>query len=341
MTVTLLTLRALAHDADPGPISPEEADAVGRAIREHRSAVGAPLGHLRIELDGRAFPGIYEALADRGAPFGTAALTLEPAGDEEGDWSFLRPFDRIAFAPDGTADVHRPNGTSERAVARFRLSALYDVRRKARVPSRAAGPYPLAAFATRVRDGQLLPFGAGLDLYYADARVRYSCDLLDDALLPDPRSGHFPAAGWHPLKPRVAWELDRVLSGSVLPETAARALEILSESDGLSEAALVPILGSASGGALRTLVRHRMALFDPIDGSYRFVPGSLARGTPGRGVGDDARTDTALQAGVSELLTAADDMATCPLCGEPLSPGHRPLLCDRCQREVGGSPSTG
>jgi hypothetical protein len=184
----------------------------------------------------------------------------------------------------------------------------------------------------------VVPLEVALLLYLAEERARFELDLVHATVLADPRAGRLAASRRVRRSSRVAWGLDRRIGRGHLSLLAARSLEILVESNGLTSIELGHVFGGVRemvDSALQTLVRQRYATFDPRTGVYRariesFLPPSQpASAAPPPPVRPELRT------GVLELIAAADARASCPLCGKPLAAGPSALLCDDCADKVG------
>lgn len=325
--------------------------ALARAYEEYLSQHRRALSPVVLTADGTEYPTIYALLADPEAKPKTLEVRPDPAPPANA-WGFLRPFERIVFHSDGSAELHPVvPGPPERAIARILLREHYLPRSRDEEDRGATGgarvelpglvgtvDRGLAAY----REQGFLPFSVALLLYLSDERVRYELDLLDTSLLPDPRSGRLPPSRRVRRSSRVSFAVDRAIGRGDLSLLAARCLEVLIESPGLTSVELAHVFGGVRelvDSALQGLVERQFVTFDRRTGVYRprveaFAPtGGAARASPAGPAltGSDAM----LRTSVKELLAAADARATCPLCGSPLPPGHTGILCDTCTAKVG------
>jgi hypothetical protein len=317
--------------------------ALTAAYHEYLPQRGEPLARFRFGPEGGA-GSLFAAIADPTFDFGPAELTLVDPPSAGPAWEFLRPFSRIVFAPDGSAEVYGPDGaTATRAIARVLLRDGYVA------PVEGASPRALRA-ATRtlatpvqaaeyVRQTGVVPFSIAILLYFSEERIRLELDVLEDRLLRDIRTGRFPAARRVRRPPRVAYGVDAYVARGTLPVVSCRVLEVLTETHGTSAVELAPVFRGARElvqTTLQGLAARRLATFDRRTGLFRprletFLPGGSAAEagelTP--------VPHPQLRTNVLELIAAADSRATCPLCGDSLPAGHRGLLCARCELEVG------
>ncbi|HXQ94149.1 MAG TPA: hypothetical protein VN864_03140 [Thermoplasmata archaeon] len=317
--------------------------ALTAAYHEYLPQRGEPLASFRFGEGGS----LFAAIADPSFDFGTAEISLIDPPKPGPAWEYLRPFSRIAFSPDGSADVFGPDGGAPtRAIARVLLREHY------LAPPEGKSPKALRA-ATRalatpvqavdyVRQTGVVPFSVAILLYFSEERIRLELDVLEDRLLRDIRTGRFPTARRVRRPPRVAFGVDSYIARGTLPVVSCRVLEVLSETHGTSAVELAPVFRGARElvqTTLQGLAARRLATFDRRTGLFRprfesFVPGGaaaeLAEAAP--------VAHPQLRTNVLELIAAADSRATCPLCGDSLPAGHRGLLCDRCQAEVGAEP---
>lgn len=268
-------------------------------------------------------------------------------------WRFLLPFERLVFSSDGSVLVHPLEpGPPVRAIARVLLREHYLLRSLADEERAAAGgsrielrglggtlPEALAA----CREEAIVPFGVALLVYLPEERVRYEFDVLHSALVPDPRAGRLSSGQRVRRSSRLDWALDQYIARSDLSLLGVRCLEVLVESPGLTSVEISHVFGGIRelvDSALQGLVQHRLVTFDRRTGIYRarlesYLPptgASTGRADAGVPVGDPA-----LRTSVQELLAAADARATCPLCGAPLPPGPKSILCDHCAAQVGAA----
>ncbi len=322
--------------------------ALARAFEEYTSRQRPPLSDVAIVADGRPFPNLAAFLADPTAKFETGELKLASAPAGASAWRFLVPFDRMAFAADGSVELFPVDGSaSVHGIARVLLREHYQVRSEAEETRGAAGGTrvelrglrgTLAEAADACRAGAIVPFGVAILVYLSDERVRYEFDAVRGALLPDPRAGRLSPSRRTRRPPRVSWALDQYVARSDLSQFGARCLEVLVESPGLTSVELSHVFGGVRelvDSTLQGLVQRRLVAFDPRTGLYRarleaFEPeGPTIRPEPG---GPPA--DPSLRTSVQELLAAADARATCPLCGRALPPGPKSILCADCAARV-------
>lgn len=329
--------------------------ALARAIAEYAPRRRDTLSSYSVTVDGHPFPSAFAALTDPSISFDTAELALiDPPADGRA-WEWLEPFERIVFAADGSAEVHLPPGVGRprRAIARLLLREHYVPRPREDVLNASATAAsgglasqldPLGPAVAFVRQNGIVPFSVAVLLYFSDQRVRVELDLLDDAVLRDPRAGRLPLGRRVHRTARVAHAVDRFVAQNTLPVASARALEILVETHGLTPLDLAPMMGGVreyGASALQGLSARGLATFDRRTGVYRprfdaFLAAPSRTGAGPAVVGP--LPNPALRTSVMELLAAAESRATCPLCGDPLPPGPRTILCDRCQAEVGADP---
>ena len=329
--------------------------ALERAAGEYAPRRRETLARFRAVVDGREFPSVFAAIRELDVPFDAAELTLVNPPRDDRPWEWIEPFDRIVFAADGSVEVHPPagEGKARRAIARFLLREHYIPRPESEAlassPTAATGGLtpqldPLNRAVAFVRQNGVVVFSAALLLYFSDQRIRLEIDLLDDALLIDPRAGRLPIARRVHRSSRVSHAIDEFVSQNSLPVASARALEVLVETHGLTPLDLAPLVGGVreyGASALQGLTARGLATFDRRTGVYRprfdafLSPADRAElGVPAVA----PLPNPALRTSVMELLAAADSRAVCPLCGDALPPGPRTILCDRCQAEVGADP---
>jgi len=138
----------------------------------------------------------------------------------------------------------------------------------------------------------------------------------------------------------VGFAVDRAIGRGDLSLLASRCLEVLVESPGLTSVELAHVFGGVRelvDSALQGLVARQLITFDRRTGVYRprieaFVPSSAAAAKSAAPA--ITGTDAMLRSSVQELLAAADARASCPLCGNPLPPGPRGILCENCSAKV-------
>ncbi|HXQ94222.1 MAG TPA: hypothetical protein VN864_03515 [Thermoplasmata archaeon] len=349
--VPLPELDRLAHDLAQERHGTFSERALGRAYEEYLARRRTPLGPVRLRADGRDFSTFYDLVADPSAGAESLELWLDPAPPAGPAWEFLRPFERILFAADGSAEVFSAGTPSPtRAIARFLLREHYLPRTEAE-EDRAAGGGPRVALPTTMRSWQegvgacrsrgLLPFSVAVLLYFADERIAYEIDLVRSVFLADVRAGRLAPARRVRRSARLSWSVDRAVGRGDLPLLAARALSVLVESQGLTAVEMTHVFGGVRetvDSALQGLAARGFASFDRRTATYRphldtFLPPPPASGHVSSA--PIAESNPALRTSVQELIAAADARASCPLCGDPLPPGTRGILCDRCAAEVG------
>lgn len=325
--------------------------ALARAYEEFLSRHRSTLASFTLTSEDREYPSFYALLADPAAKFSTGEIKLEPAPSAGARWDFSRPFERIVFRPDGSADLYPADrGNPERAIARILLREHYLPRSRPEEDRAAAGGarVSLNGFVgefergiASCREFSLLPFSVAVLLYLPEERLRYEFDLVHSRLLADPRAGRLPIARRVRRSSRISWEVDHAVGQGDLPLLSARCLELLVESSGLTAVELAHVYGGVRelvDSALQGLVARQWVAFDHRLGVYRprldaFLP---PPDHPPAGAEREAPPpDPALRTSVQELLAAADARATCPLCGELLPPGPRGILCASCTAKVG------
>lgn len=327
-------------------------DSLARAFEEYQQLKGVPLAPVRLTLGGRPFAHLFEALADPEVTLWEGSLTLEhppPAGPA---WEWSRPVREITFHADGSADlVPLDGGAPERAIGRILRRDYYvpgpatgTVSRRRLADDPRPGLLPLSPAVQLLRKSGFVPFGVAVLLYTSQERVRYDLDLVDSTLLKDPRAGKLPLARRVRRTSRVAHDVDSFLARGELAVRTARVLEVLVESHGLTPIEVSEVFGGVrefGSSALRTLQSRGLASLDRQTGLYR-PRFEVFRPSAASGAVDTSHPlpNPALRTSVMELLAAADSRATCPLCGDPLPPGHRGILCARCEAEVGSADAS-
>jgi hypothetical protein len=348
-SVSLPELDALARQLAGERHDPFSERALARAYEEYVSRHPRPVAPIVFISHGTEYPTAYALLAEPRSSPTTIEVRAEPA-PPVAEWGFLRPFQRIILSPDGSADLHPlVTGPPERGIARILLREHYLPRSRGDEDRAATGgervdlPAILGTLDqgfTAYRERALLPFSVAILLYMPDERVRYELDLLNSTLLPDPRSGRLPPSRRVRRSSRVSYGVDRAIGRGDLSLLAARSLEVLSESQGLTSVELAHVFGSVRelvDSALQGLVARQLVTFDRRTGIYRarfeaFVPSGTEPAGPG--AREPAGSDAMLRTSVQELLAAADARAACPLCGAPLPPGPKQILCDNCAAKV-------
>jgi hypothetical protein len=327
--------------------------ALARASEEYLSRRRPPLAHVAISADGKEYPNLYAVIADPDAKFDTGELRLDPVPAPGPSWRFLLPFERITFDRDGSADVHPLEpGPPIRAIARVLVREHYLLRSQAEDERGASGGErlelrglggTLGESVAACREEAIVPFGAALLVYLPEERFRYEFDVINSSLLPDPRAGRLSPGKRMRRTSRLDWAVDQYLARSDLSLLGVRCLEVLVESPGLTSVELSHVFGGVRelvDSALQGLVQHRLVTFDRRTGMYRarldaFLPPVDAAGAAHESPAPGA--DPGLRTSVQELIAAADARATCPLCGSPLPPGPKSILCENCAAQVGSA----
>jgi hypothetical protein len=349
--IPLPEIDALASQLSEGRHDAYSQRALARASEEYLSRRRAPLAHVALSVDGREYPNLYAVIADPRAKFDSGELRLDPTPAPGPAWRFLLPFEKLVLAADGSVDVHPLEpGPPIRAIARVLVREHFLLRTaEEEVRDARGGPSVelrgiVGTFAETVqacRDEAIVPFQLALLCYLPEERYRFEVDVVNSSLLPDPRAGRL-SPGKRVRRPsRLDWALDLYLARSDLSLLGARCLEVLVESPGLTSVELSHVFGGVRelvDSALQGLVQHRLVTYDRRTGIYRarldaFLPaadhGAERVDAPVPG------TDPALRTSVQELIAAADARATCPLCGSPVPPDRRSILCDNCAAQVG------
>ncbi len=269
-------------------------------------------------------------------------------------WEFLRPFERMTTAADGSAEIFPGgDGGPTRTIQRFLLREHYLPRSRVEEDRAAAGgtrvslptilrDLRVGIQACRVRS--LLPFCVAVLTYFPEQRIVYELDLLRSLVLADPRAGRLPPPRYVRRTSRVSWQVDQVTGRGEMPMLASRCLQVLVESHGLTAVEVAHVFGGVRelmDSALQGLAARGLVTFDRRTGVYRprldaFLPVPTATGVPAPEPAPSG-ANPALRTSVQELIAAADARATCPLCGGPLDPAHTGLLCEKCAAEVGAA----
>ncbi len=323
--------------------------ALARAYEEFVGRHRVPLGPFSLTVDGTEFPNAYAAMSDPNTTFKSGEVRLDPPPGPGPAWEFLRPFERIVLRPDGSADLYPLGpGSPERAIARVMLREHYLPRTRSEEDEGATGGarVELQGAVPTFEDGlgqcrtrSIIPFVVAILLYLPEERVRYEFDLVRSKLLADPRTGRLPIVRRVRRTSRVSWGVDRAEARARFSILTARCLEVLVESSGLTSIEVAHVFGGVReliDSALQGLVARQLVSFDVRTGTYRprleaFLPLPAALPVP---LGEGDVPNPALRTSVQELIAAADARATCPLCGKPLPPGPRTILCDSCAAEV-------
>jgi hypothetical protein len=351
-TVPLSELDALAHRFAGDRHDAYSERALARAYEEFLSRRRTPLAPIVLTADGNEYPSFYALLADPNLTSTNLDLRLDPPAAAGPPWEFLRPFERIVLRADGSAELHPlVPGPPDRAIARFLLREHFLPRSRPEVDVAATGGsrVEVPGFIGTLDQGlaacrlqALMPFSVAILVYLPEERVRYEFDLVRSSLLTDPRAGRLAVARRVRRTSRVSWRVDRAVGRGDLSMLAARCLEVLVESQGLTAVELANVFGGVRelvDSALQGLVSRQLVAFDRRTGVYRprlemFLPASDALPT-GPSSSEASVANPALRTSVQELLAAADARATCPLCGNLLPPGPKTILCDDCAAKVG------
>ena len=350
MDVPLSELDALARKFAGDRHDAFSERSLARAYEEYVSRRRAPLASFVLTVGDREYPNFYALLADPETSLGSMELRLEPPPAAGPAWDFLRPFERLVARPDGSADLHPlVPGPPERGIVRLLLREHYLPRSRPEEDRAASGGARvglgeffggLETGLAACRQQSLLPFAVAVLVYLPEERVRYELDVVRSTLLSDPRSGRLALSRRVRRTARVSWAVDRAVGRGDITLLSARCLEVLVESSGLTAVELTHIFGGVRelvDSALQGLVARQWVTFDRRMGVYRprldaFLPPSGPGATlPPK---EDRLPDPGLRTSVQELIAAADARATCPLCGRPLPPGPRGILCDDCTAKV-------
>jgi len=345
-TVSSVELQGVARRLAAERFDEHAERGLARAYEEFVGRRRRAVGPISLTVDGRPFPNLYAVLADPTAKFATGELRFEGRSVAPSDWEFLPTFERVVFHDDGSADLVPADGSApRRAIARVLLREHYLVRSRSEdAPEGPTAAPKVPSLVGTLQQGTaicraagVLPFAVALLLYLAEERARLEIDIVHGELLRDPRAGRLAAARRVPRPSRLAWGLDRKLGRGHLSLLAARSLEVLVESNGLTSVDLAHVFGGVRelvDSALQALVQQRLATFDGRTGIYRarleaFSPAAEETGRPIAPVRPELRSS------VQELLAAADAKALCPLCGIRVPTGPSYLLCDECASSVG------
>ncbi len=340
-------LQDLARRGAPEAHDHYSESGLDRALGEYLAQRREGLTQFSFAADGRPFPTVLHALLSD-TPFDTIRFEFRTVPPEDRGWEYLRPMGSLTLAADGAAQVVPPGAAAAepvRAMGRLLVrehfvprSAAQD--REAARAEASAHPrgdlFPPPEFARFVRRTGVVPMSAALLLYYPEERVRYELDLLDNALLPDPRQGRMRNVEYVRRSARLSHAVDRYVARGEVSLPNVRALEIVFETRGLSPIDLAPVFGGVrerATSSLETLAARRLVTLHRPTGQYRpNLEAILPTSDRGR-----ARPEAAplppnplLRTSVAELLAAAEARATCPLCGDPMPPGPRGLLCPKC-----------
>jgi hypothetical protein len=349
---TLDELGAIAQKGAPELHDRYSERALERALDEYLPRRREPVAPFRLEVDRQPYLTLFHALLSS-TPFESAHLSFPGVTGREPGWTYLRPLSDVTLSSDGAAEVSMPEGAPEfarevspvRAMARLLLrdhyvprSALQDreATRGNPLPAPRTDLFTIDRFAQFVRRTGVVPFSVALLLYYSGQRVRYELDLLDSNLLPDPRFGRLRGVDSVPRTSRLSHAIDRYIARGELSLPNARALEVVFETRGLTPLDLAPVFGGVrelANSSLETLAAKRLVTFHRPTGQYR--PNLEAFGIPGARSRPSVEpsaisANPLLKTSVAELIAAAEARAACPLCGDPMPPGPRGLLCPKC-----------
>jgi len=351
-TVPLSDLDALGRRLAGERFDEFSARVLARAYEEFVARRSVPLGGLTLTVDGKPFPSFYAALGDPEALFTEGEIGVVGAPPAGPPWAYLTPFERIAFHPDGAAELFPPGGgPPRRAIARVLLREHFVPRSRAEEDRAAAGgsrvqlPARIGTLAQGMmicRVQPVLPFSVAILLYLAEERARFEIDLVRQSIVADPRAGRLAISRRVARPSRVSWSLDRIIGRGDSSLLATRCLEVLAESNGLSSVELAHVFGGVRelvDSALQGLVQRQLVAFDRRTGIYRVRLEALLPEGDGGGTPADARdtSDPALRTSVQELIAAADARSTCPLCGRRRPAGPSSVLCDDCAALVGAT----
>lgn len=335
------TAASLARDG----FGPDGARALSEAYDDYLLPRRRPLVPFALRVDGKDYRSFYEALSDPKTEGRTAEFRLGgPVAGGPG-WEFLVPFRRILLFEGGAGElVPGDGGPARRVIVRFLLRDRFALGTPGsgapavpRSPGATDGFGTLAEEVAACRSAPMLPFAAALLVYLPAERVRYELDLLRSYLLADPRAGRLAPARRVARTARFSWGLDRQIGRGRLSPLAARSLELLAETHGLTAVELASILGTARElveAALKSDVDRGFATFDRRTARFHAqLEAFLPRPAPLTAASPSA--DPALRTSVQELIAAAEAKATCPLCGSPIAGASNKLLCDDCASAVG------
>jgi hypothetical protein len=325
--------------------------ALVRSLEEYLPRRREAVAPLTFIVDEQEHSTLFPALADRECAFEQLVIKRTGPNPPLTRWEFLRPFDTLTIFVDGSAETLVDTAPPLRVMARLILREQYVPMAKPREGGPTAGPratvrselFTPPAFAQYIRATGIVPFALALAVYYPDERIRYEVDLVDSTLLVDPRSHRFAPGRRVPRSARTGHAVDAIVARGELSLPSARALEAVVESNGLTAVEVAPLFGGVrelGTSALDSLVSRRLVVLDRRTGVYRprlealLGPGERGRLRAARA---PLRGNPRLRTSVMELLAAAESRATCPLCGDPLAPGWKGMLCAKCQGLVGES----
>ena len=353
---TLAELNQIARREPRGSHDTYSESALERAVDEYSNGRRARIAPFMVEVDGKPYPTILHALLDATTTFERVRLTVDHPPTAGTVWEFVPPLQALEVGPDSAATVQRPGASSpdpDRYLTRLLLRDHYHPR--SAHDDTATGQVAAVArpglmtwpeFAEFVRSTGIVPFSVAELAYGEEGRGRFELDLIDSQLLPDIRAGRLPLSRRVRRSSRLAHGLDNYLAREEPGMLASRALEVLFETNGLPAIDLAHVLGGVRELVTSTLegLRARgLVAFDRRTGIYRCRPDAFLSADERARMLDEPLAplpNPALRTSVMELLAAADSRATCPLCGDPLPPSHRGILCERCSREVDATPDT-
>jgi hypothetical protein len=344
--VPLPELAELARRGAGGALDPDDERALYRALEEYLPRRRERLSPATIQVDGAPYPSLVAAALEHSLPWGKVDFALTEPPAEARAWEFLLPVTGFTLAEDGSAELRLKDGAApetRRAMARVVVREHFVPRTTATLIRERPDLFSLPQFARYLSEGHAVPFAVAFALYLPESRLRFEFDLLDSGLLPDPRQGRLPLARHVPRTSRLAHGLDLLVARGDLPLPTARALEVLSETHGLTASELSQVFGGVRElgiSTLEALHARRLAAYDKRTGLYRPRLEAFLSPADRAAAGDEALpapVNAALRTSVTELLAAADARATCPLCGNALPPGPRGILCADCSELVGAA----
>jgi hypothetical protein len=322
--------------------------ALSRAFDAYRGTGLRRLAGVRVSTATRPYATVYEAIADETIGQETLELSLTDPPAPGPAWEFLRALRRVELLKDGSAEVYPPIGAPQHAIARVLLRESNAPPDAPQPEGRGPDPFPVAF--EHFRSGSVVPFSLALLLYLPDERLRFEIDLTDDTLLKDPRAGRLSPGRKVRRPTRISWAIDRKVATASLTLLECRLLELLAEMRSASVEDLALVFGADRETVRSALDRFAEAGFahlDPANGLYRLLleafrpmPGSGAElgSILGPGSPPAAVPGATLHKDLNELIATADAGATCPLCGDPIPPGHAGIVCPRCEAEVSAGP---
>ena len=341
-------LEAWAARSAPEPARQEAAHEFQRSLQAYLSRRREPIGHLKVTV-GDATTSLAAALAPGGPSLQNITLEGTGAPPPGPRWDYLLPVRSFRFAADGSVQVDLEGkgdaGRAQRGIGRVLLRERFrpELGRSGSTSGSngalAPGLRSLPEFAEAIRHAALTPLSLVVLLYLSDRRVRFELDLADDGLEPDIRAGRLSLDHFVPRSSRISHGVDAFVARGELSVSAARLLEVLVETHGLTAIEAASTFGGIhemSNSALEALRGRRLATFDAAHGMYRArLDAFLASGSGPLNEPLQPMSTPALRTSVTELIAAADSRATCPLCGDVLPPAPHGMLCPKCAAEVG------